>query len=190
MPRDFAEIGDEQRLRLGAVFARCTQHGRRMHRREHRRRPFRLDHLAPMLHDAEAGPEQRFCGGRAEADDDVGLDDRELSLEPWPARAHLGSVGRLVNPTFRARVLRPLEMLHRVGDVHVVPVDPGGVERAVEQLAGRADERPTGAVLSVARLLADDHDPRARGALTEDRLRRELVQLAAAAPLRRRAQLG
>ena len=41
---------------------------------------------------------------------------------------------------------------------------PASLERAVEQLARRADERMAGEILGVARLLADEHHRRrARG---------------------------
>jgi hypothetical protein len=45
---------------------------------------------------------------------------------------------------------------------------PASSRAAVEELAGRADERGAGLVLLVAGLLADEHDLRVRGPLAED----------------------
>ena len=145
-----------------------------MDRREHDLGPRRLDGDATLFHHAEARAEDRLRGDRAKAEDDVGPDDRDLVLEPWEARAHLAGAWRLVQTAFAARVARPFEVLDRVGDVDVLAVDARGFERAIEQLAGRSDERASGGVLDVSGLLADDHESRAAGALAEHRLGRVL----------------
>ena len=74
-----------------------------------------------------------------------------------------------------------LEVLDRVGDVDARAVDPGLLQRRVEQLAGRADERPSGEVFLVARLLADEHDRRVERPFAEHGLGRMLVEVAAGA---------
>jgi hypothetical protein len=74
-----------------------------------------------------------------------------------------------VDPALAARL--PFEVLDDVRDVDRRAVDPGRVERLVEKAPGGADERPAGAVLGVARLLADEHDLGRLPPLSEDGLR-------------------
>src|SRR5438045_3579111 len=81
-------------------------------------------------------------------------------------------------------------MLHDVGDVHDSAIDPRLLERAIEQLAGGADERMTGEILLVARLLADQHDARAFRPFAEHGLRGVFPQIAVAATLRGSADFG
>ena len=54
---------------------------------------FRPQPLAPHLGDAKVFAEQGLCGGRAEADEDLWLDDLELGREPRFARPYLGAFG-------------------------------------------------------------------------------------------------
>src|SRR5688572_27072733 len=77
---------------------------------------------------------------------------------------------RLVQAALAARL--PLEVLDRVGDVQVLALDARGLQRPVEQASGRPDERQALAVLLVARLLADQHDPGVGVAGAEHSLRR------------------
>src|SRR5262249_6837962 len=81
-----------------------------------------------------------------------------------------------------------LEVFHGVGDVERLAVDTGVAQRAVEHLAGGADERRVAEVLLITGLLADEHDARVRGATAEDGLRRVPEQRTALASLRRRRQ--
>jgi hypothetical protein len=46
-----------------------------------------------------------------------------------------------VNATLTGVVALPLEVFHHVGDVGIVAIDPRFLERAIEQRAGRTDER-------------------------------------------------
>ena len=110
----------------------------------------------------------------------MGLDDRELGFEPRAAGRHLGPVRLLVDPALPARL--PLEVLDRVRDVDGRAVDSGRLEGLVEQPPGGADERPPGAVLLVAGLLADEHRRRPARTLPEHGLRSDLPELAATAP--------
>jgi hypothetical protein len=72
-------------------------------------------------------------------------------------------------------------VLDGVGHVGRCAVDPRLLERPIEQLAGGPDERRASEILLVARLLADEHHPRAERALAEDGLRRVGVERAATA---------
>ena len=72
----------------------------------------------------------------------------------------------------------PLEVLDHVRHVGRLAVDARLQERLVQEPAGRADERASLEILSVAGLLADEHHRRPARALAEDRLRSRQVQRA------------
>ena len=63
-------------------------------------------------------------------------------------------------------------MLDRVGQVGVPALDPGFLERFVEEAPRRTDEGAPVEILAVAGLLADEDEPSALPALAEDRLGR------------------
>ena len=86
---------------------------------------------------------------------------RDLGLEPRPAGGNLRAVRLGVDAPFAARL--PLEVFHNIGEIHTGAVDPGLVERAIEQLPGRTDERVAGDVFGVAGLLTNHHHRRSGG---------------------------
>src|SRR6185369_4605764 len=51
-------------------------------------------------------------------------------------------------------------MLDRIGDPARPRIDARVLQPGPQQLASRADERPAALLLLIARLLADDHQPR------------------------------
>lgn len=63
------------------------------------------------------------------------------------------------------------EMLHRIGDIETLPIDPQLTERLIEQAPGRAHKRPPAQIFFVARLLADHHHRRVVRSFAEHRLR-------------------
>src|SRR5205814_420357 len=71
------------------------------------------------------------------------------------AGSDLRGVRLLVDPLLSPRL--PVEMFDDIRDVDLGSIDPGLLERAIEECARGADERPSGQVLSVARLLAHEH---------------------------------
>ena len=73
----------------------------------------------------------------------------------------------------------PLEVLHNVGDVGIVAVDPGRLKRLVENASRWAYERGALAIFRVARLLTDQHDAGVPFALPKDGLRGMAKQRAA-----------
>jgi hypothetical protein len=81
------------------------------------------------------------------------------------------------------------EVLDRVGHVDVPAIDPGGLERAIEQPSGRTDERPALQILLIARLFADQHQLRVRRPFTQHALCRLGVERTAAAFLHGAAEL-
>src|SRR5258706_1873178 len=142
---------------------------------------------AALPGDAEPGPEERLGRGGAEGHDERGLHRGELALEPLVAGLDLALCRGLVQAAFAARL--PLEVLHRIGDVELRPVEARLMQRLVEDAPGGADERMALAVLDVPGLLADQHDACARTALAENGLRSVLPQGAGAAIARFFAQL-
>jgi hypothetical protein len=73
------------------------------------------------------------------------------------------------------------EMFHRIGDVDLLAVDAGFLQRAVKYLSGRSHERFAGKVLLVAGLLADQHHLRVLRPFAEHGLRRVFPEVAGAA---------
>src|SRR5439155_966620 len=83
-----------------------------------------------------------------ETDEYAWLDDLQLRLEPGAARRHLRPVRLLVDPSLPAGL--PLEVLDGVRGVRRSPVDPGLLERLVEQTPCGTDERPADSILLVS----------------------------------------
>src|SRR5262249_42005953 len=104
------------------------------------------------------------------------LHDRELDIEPGPARRDVLRPRLLVNPPLPARL--PVEVLHDIGHVDVVSIDSRRFERAVENPAGRPDERPSDLILLIAWLFADEHQARTLRTFPKDGLCALLPQLA------------
>ncbi len=181
--RDDLEVIDEGgHLDAPFVVAAGAQDRRRMDRGDDGRSRRSLDDLAAALRHAKRRTEQCTGGSRAERDDQARLHDRDLAGQPRRARSNLGDLGLGVDAALTAHDV--FEVLHRVGDVHVVHGDAGRLDRVVKHTPGGADERMTFAVFAVAGLLADEHRRGAALAFTENRLRRVLVEIAAAAMLR------
>jgi hypothetical protein len=93
--------------------------------------------------------------------------------------------GLRVDAAFAARF--PFEMLHNVRHINGRAIDSGLLERAVEQLSRRADERMPSKILGVPRLLADQHDFGPLRPFTEYGLRAALVEVAGLASRGHRA---
>src|SRR5262249_45750385 len=82
----------------------------------------------------------------------------------------------------------PFEVLDRVRHVRVAALDAGRLERAIEQPARRADERPPRTIFLVARDLAHEHHARVARTFAEDRLRSSLPYQPAATARGRRSR--
>src|SRR5438105_9940678 len=142
------------------------------------------DFLAATLRDTKRLAEERLRRGRSETHDDLRLDELHLFVEPRAACADLAVVRFLVNPTLRFLAALPLEVLHRVGDIHGVAIDSGFLERGVQQAARGAHKGMPFLVFLSARLLADNHHAGARWALAEYGLCAHHPELAPAAHAR------
>ena len=107
---------------------------------------------------AERAAEQRLARSGPEGHDDPGTEPDQLRVEPRTAGAQLPGIGPLVNSPFPApRVLLPAEVLDRIGDIGVLPADPGLAQGLVDYPAGGSHEGRALAVLGITRLLADQH---------------------------------
>jgi hypothetical protein len=145
--------------------------------RRHDRDPLELEVvLVPGHSQAELRSEQRLPGRRAEHDDHLRVDELELGVEPLLARHDLPPVRLVVEAALAACL--PLEVLDRVREIHVAPLDLRVGERLVEDASGRSDERVAGEVLAVAGLLAHQHHAGRRRAFPEHGLRRPTVEIA------------
>jgi hypothetical protein len=79
----------------------------------------------------------------------------------------------------------PFEVLHRVGDVNLVAIDPRFFQRPVEDFSSRADEWFASDILLIARLFAQEHKDRAFGSFAEDSLGGVAIEVAGRAVLGR-----
>ena len=152
-----------------------------MHGSQDRPGPVRFHHLAAVLRHPERAPEQRLGSGAAEGHDQGRPHQPDFLPQPWIAGPYLAGIGLLVEPSLDQLLPHELEVLHHVGDVHVLAVEPDLDQRAIEHLARRPDERRALAIFLIAGLLADQHDARADRAPAEDGLRRVTVEIAAPA---------
>ena len=152
-----------------------------MNCRSEQRGKRRFHHLAALPQNTEIARYQGLRSGRAKADDHLGTNPRNLGFEPRTARRDLPRVGLFMNPKLAA--LRRIEMFYDIGDVHLGAIDTSLLERVVEQLARRADERMALDVFSIAGLFADEHHFSPSRAFAEDRLRRTLPDVASTARL-------
>src|SRR5437773_7882985 len=121
-----------------------------MHRGEQQRRERRLEELAAMLGYPECRAEQclRRCG--TQQHDRDRLYQCDFHVEPGTASRDVVRSRFFVNTPLAARL--PVEMFDYVGHVHVRPLDARSVERAIEHLAGGANEWPAAAVFLIAGL--------------------------------------
>src|ERR1700751_3125945 len=174
------QVRDQARVGPVAVFlVRSAQHRRRVDGADHQPapRPERgLFRLALVLADPVPRAAHGFPRYRPQQHHQPGPDRPELLVQPEPACPDLARVRTLVDPALAP--LGPLEVLNRVGHVHVVAVDAGLVQRPVQDPARGPDERMAPLVFLVTRLLADQRHGRTRPAFAEHRLRRALVQVA------------
>src|SRR6185295_6277915 len=189
MLRDQPQVLDELPVfpRLGRLVRQAQQEGR-MHRDETLDAVAQRHQLSARARDRLVAAGQRPRRGRAERHRDLRLEKTQLVLQPPVTGFDLVGVRLLVNAPLAARL--EFEVLHGIRDVDAGAVDAGLGERAVEHLPGRSDERLAGQILLVARLLADEHDPRVRRPLAEHGLGRVLVERAALAMLGRLAGRG
>ena len=161
------------------VLRRHAQQRRRMHRHQQPRSRRQIQEPAAIALDRGRLPGDGARRGGPERHNQRRGEQIDLTPEPLLARLDLPLGWLLVDAPLAAGLV--LEVLDSVRHVELPAVDARVGQRAVQDSAGRADERPALEVLTVARLLADQHDRRARAAFAEHRLRGVLPQRAGAA---------
>ena len=114
------------------------------------------------------GPKDGLRRGATEEDEETRLNAAKLGEKPRLAGGHFTRSRFLMQTPFAAGDV--LEVLHRIGDIDGAAIDARVIERAVEKLSRRADERMALNVFAIAGLLADDHDGRMRRTFAENRL--------------------
>ena len=82
----------------------------------------RFQHRSALFGDPERGTENRLRRGRSETDEQFRLHDSQFGFHPRPAGGDLARVRFLMDAPFAARL--PFEMLHGIGDINVVAIDP------------------------------------------------------------------
>ena len=110
-----------------------------MDRRNKRFCPRHREHFSVLFRHAKTSSHQRLRRGCSESHDDLRLDDLQFRIEPRAIRRNLARVGFLMQSTFAHGL--PLEVLHRVGDVHASAVDFCFSQSPVQQHSRWADER-------------------------------------------------
>lgn len=129
--------------------------------------------------DSDHPPQQAASRGGSECDDGGGLHEGALVIEPPSAAFDLIGIWSFVQPPLPTHLV--LEMLDRIGHEDVAAGNVGLRERLIENSPCRSDERLSGQVFLVSRLLSDQHQTRTGAALTWYDLGRELVQRTARA---------
>src|SRR5918992_3135865 len=147
----------------------------------------RWERLSPVLGYAELFPEQGLRGRGAERDDDSRLDQPDFLLKPGATRPDLPCAGFLVQPAAPLDNDK-LEMLDRIGHVHLTAVYSCLLQPCVEQPSSRTDERMTLSVLLITGLLAYQHDLCFPRTFTKDSLRRVHPEITPSAGSRRLTQ--
>ena len=116
---------------------------------EHDGDAFEFAPTAAGFADGQGFVDEAARGRRAEADDQLGLDDGDLALEVGDAAGHLFGRGHAV--AGRAA-------FDDVADEHLLAGIAHGVDHLGQQLAGAADEREALLVFVGAGAFADEHD--------------------------------
>ncbi len=117
--------------------------------------------LASRLADRDSLARQRHRRRRTERHDQARVDEFQLLHQPPAVMLQLARRGLLMDAPFPT--LLELEMLHGIGDVDLVAIDPGLLHGAVKQLPGKSDEGVALLVILIPGLLADKGDGRPPG---------------------------
>ncbi len=149
------KVSDEGLLLLQArSMVRSAQDRRRVHCCHNVRRKQRRHELASLERYAELSSKQGLCSSRSQADDYLRVRCGNLSVQPWAARLNFGVARFFVDAAFACLVWHPTEVLHNICHIHLRPGDPCRLQGVIQNSACRADERMTGKIFLVARLLA------------------------------------
>ncbi len=142
--------------------------------------------LSPQARDARFRIQYEFRGRPAQGDDDLRLDQVDLSSNKGRTSLQLLGLRRAIPVTLQIHGGAALDY---IGDVDLASRDAHALfDNAREQFTRASHEGATGFVLGAARTFADEHDVRVFIAFAEDDLASRRGKLAAKAALRLRAQ--
>jgi hypothetical protein len=132
---------------------RRTQDGRRMVRGQDFCSAVLGQEFTALPRNSELTAQQSLRGRRSQADDQPRSHNRNLGIQPRTTGADLPGTRLGVKTPLSPR--SPLEMLHHVGHVRGVPLDPDGLEP--QEPSGGPHERPSLNVFAIAGSLAHQH---------------------------------
>lgn len=134
---DFLHVVHEHSfLCVALFFVRSPQNRGRMDRRHYVPSERRFYELTAVLGNAKRLAQKRLRRCRPEAYHHRWLDRRHFRIQPRPARRDFLRIRFFVNAAFPARV--PLKMLHRICEVHLLAIDPGGHQQFIQQPSCRS----------------------------------------------------
>ena len=186
-PGEFFKVVDEATMFKASRFViGSAEDGRGMDSGHYVRRKSGLNKLSALFSNAKFCAEQGLGRGGAQGHNHLGLDQRDLRLEPGTTSRNFLGVWFLVNAAFATRL--PLKMFDNIRDVSLGTIDAGLLERSIKKSAGGTNERFAREIFFVARLFADKHHYRAAAAFAEDSLGAELPKVTSFATGGRGAQ--
>src|SRR6266481_3718112 len=106
-----------------------------------------------IARDSELAAHEGLSRRRAKAHDHVRLNYSNLRLEPGTACRNLDTVRLAMNAAFAA--LDKLEVLDRVCDINLAPVNAGFFQRAIQELAGWSYKRFSRQIFLFSGLFSD-----------------------------------
>lgn len=119
-------------------------------------------------------------------DNNFGLDQYNLGLEPGMTGGNFLRVRLLVDPAFSPRL--PFEVFDNISDVSLRTIDSGFLEGRIEQPSGWADEGFTGKIFFIARLFPNEHYAGPKASLAKNGLSAPQPKIASLAVSSRRLQ--
>ena len=129
-----------------------------MHRRNNPRRKLGPQNYSTLARNTKARSKKSLARRRTEANKDAWPNDAQFRLQPWPTGSDVARIGLLVNAPFATGL--PFKVFHRICDVDRITINPGLLERSIQDLTSRSDERLAGQILLIAGLFAKQHERR------------------------------
>jgi len=97
--------------------------------------------------------------GCAKTHDHFRFQRGDFRVEPEPAGFYLTGIRSFVDAAFSARL--PLEVLHKVCQIHLFQINSSVLQRSPQEFAGWSDEGLPLLIFLIARYFPDHHDGRA-----------------------------
>src|SRR5579872_520615 len=182
--RNFLEIPHKlfsllfARLRVG-----CAQNRRRVNCSHYMGREITFRESATISRDTKIFAQQRLRRACAQANQNLRSYNLQFRVKPGAACFNFRMARLLVNAALAALRGYPLEMLHYICDVDIRAIDSYFGKHLIQQPSGGSNERMTGSVFTIARLLSYEHHPGSGWTFSKYRLGAELPKIAGFAGL-------